>query len=455
MSDSLSTQTSSRATFLRAAGGAAALIALPGAQALANSRSQGATAWPLPTHDLSGSRHAPRAPRSLAQRWVADMPGGVPGAAALVGGFATAASFGGDVASIRLSDGAERWRRSFGTATYGTGADARELGFFGGVAVAGGRAVVASDRARALDLETGRTLWTAPPLRTTLSDDYFWGPPTIVGDVVLIGSGSGAELPTARGRLTAYDLATGHKLWSTPMTPSGGEGGGVLAPATVDRAQGLVYVGTGSSYGTPVGTAPGTCSLVALRLRDGKIAWSDQVYPGDTHGFDFNSAPVLIGPRLLAMTNKDGIWAWDRQTHRRLWHRRLTPATDSTGAAGPTTGPEGGPIATDGKRIYVLSNDNDAGNAVAAALDPWTGRPIWRRRIPTFSFTAIAVGGGRVFTSGADGTLRTLDAASGQSAGSAALGNPSTAPATLTAHSVVVGTGAAPFLPGEQLVCLG
>ena len=181
------------------------------------------------------------------------------------------------------------------------------------------------------------------------------------------------------------------------MTPAGGEGGGVLAPATVDRRLGLLYVGTGSSYGTPVGCAPGTCSLVALHLQSGKRAWRDQVYPGDTHGFDFNSAPVLVGPRLLVLANKDGFRAWDRLTRRRLWHRRLTRSTDSTGAAGPTTGPEGGPVATDGRRIYVLSNDNDSGTCVAAALAPWTGEPLWHHRLPSFSFTACAVGGDRMF----------------------------------------------------------
>ena len=38
------------------------------------------------------------------------------------------------------------------------------------------------------------------PLRTSSSDDYFWGPPVVIGGLVLVGSGSGAELPTARGR---------------------------------------------------------------------------------------------------------------------------------------------------------------------------------------------------------------------------------------------------------------
>jgi outer membrane protein assembly factor BamB len=445
----------SRATFLKGAAGAAAALTLPGRALAAGAGHASAASWPLPAHDISGTRHSAAAPHVLHERWAADLAGGVPGAAALTGGIAIVASLGGEVAAFAVADGNRRWRRSFGTATYGTGADVRELGFFGGVAVNSGRAVVASDRVRCLDAHTGATVWTAAPIRTELSDDYFWGPPAIVGGVVLVGSGSGAELPTARGRVTAYRLADGMRLWSTPMTPAGGEGGGVLAAPTVDRGLGLVYVGTGSSYGTPVGSAPGTCSLVALRMADGDVAWRDQVYPGDTHGFDFNSAPVLIGPRLLVLANKDGFRAWDRLTHRRLWHRRLTPSTDSSGAAGPTTGPEGGPVATDGRRVYVLSNDNDTGTCVAAALEPWTGEPIWRHRLPSFSFTANAVGGDRVFASCADGVLRVMDAATGRPVADASLGDPSTAPPTMTRLSVVVGTGAAPFLPGERLVCLG
>ena len=105
--------------------------------------------------------------------------------------------------------------------------------------------------------------------------------------------------------------------------------------------------------------------------------------------------------------------------------------------------------------MYVLSNDNDTGTCVAAALEPWTGEPIWRRRLPSFSFTANAVGGDRVFASCADGVLRVMDAATGRPVAEASLGDPSTAPPTMTRLSVVVGTGAAPFLPGERLVCLG
>src|SRR5947208_2682845 len=83
----------------------------------------------------------------------------------------------------------------------------------------------------------------------------------------------GAELPTARGRLSAYSLRDGSLVWSTPTVPAGANGGGVIAPASVDLRAGLAYVATGSPYRAVAGRNPGTCSLIALRLRDGAIAW--------------------------------------------------------------------------------------------------------------------------------------------------------------------------------------
>src|SRR6266487_1157936 len=258
------------------------------------------TAWELPAHDLAATRHGGRI-LGTRVNWRADLEGGVAGAPAIVDGQVFAASIGGVVASFDLRTGRARWRRRFPTAVYGSGAGARRLGYFGGVAVADGRVVAASDRVVCLDKRTGRTIWESAPLRTSTSDDYFWGPPVIV--------------------------------------------------------RGLVLVASGSPYRAVPGRNPGTGSLLALRLHDGVIVWSDQIYPADRHGFDFNSAPVILG-RILVAASKDGFQAWDRIARRRLWHRRLTPAlSKKASVAGPMNGPEGGPVATDGRRIYVLSND--------------------------------------------------------------------------------------------------
>jgi outer membrane protein assembly factor BamB len=410
--------------------------------------------WPLPAHDLAATRHgAPLA--GTAERWRASFPGGVPATAAIVEGHVYAASGQGAVAGLVLRDGRELWRRELGTAQYGSGSDIRQLGFFAGVAIARGSVIVASDRVFSLDARTGATRWVTAPLRTATSDDYFWGLPAIVAGLALIGSGSGAELPTARGRLTAYRVADGALVWSTATVPEGANGGGLIGPASVDRRAGLVYVATGSPYQAVSGANPGTCSLLALRLRDGAVVWQDQVFPGDTHGFDFNSAPVIVGPRLFA-TNKAGIYAWDRVRRRRLWNRQLTdPLAGGATVAGPTGGPEGGPIATDGRRLYVLSNDAVSGGCVAAALAPADGRVLWSTPLPAPSFAAPALADGRLCVPGSDGTLRVLDGRSGALVASAALGDPSSAAPALAHGRLVVGTGAAPFLPGDSLVCIG
>ncbi|MDO8211335.1 PQQ-binding-like beta-propeller repeat protein [Conexibacter sp. CPCC 206217] len=414
-------------------------------------------AWPLPAHDLAATRAGDRL-KGAAVRWRASFPGGVPASAAIDGGVVFAASAAGAVAALNLSDGHERWRRELGTAEYGSGADRRALGFFAGVALDGRRVLVASDRAYALDARSGRTLWQSVPLRTPTSDDYHWGLPAVAGGLVLIGSGSGAELPTARGRLSTYRLRDGRLLWSTATVPEGANGGGIIGPPSVDERLGLVYVATGSPYGAVPGINPGTCSLIALRLRDGGVVWEDQVHAADRRGFDFNSAPVIAG-RLLIATAKDGIYAWDRLARRRLWHVQLTdPVPGGAPTAGPTTGPEGGPIAVDLTRetAYVLSNDGASGGCVAAALRLRDGRVRWRSELPGPTFAAPALAGGRTLcVAGADGTLRLLDARNGALAGQADLGEPSAAAPVLGDGRLVVGTGAQPFVPGASLVCVG
>ncbi len=442
-----------RRMLLAMAGGVAA-AAIEARAAWALPSGAPANPWALPAHDLAATRDG-RPVAGTHVRWRRELKGGVAGAPAIVGDNVFAASIGGVVASFDLTTGRARWRRRFPTASYGTGKGTRRLGFFGGVATVHGRVLAASDRVYCLDAGNGRTLWESNPLRTSSSDDYFWGPPVVVDGLVLVGSGSGAELPTARGRLSAYSLQDGSLVWSTPVVPAGANGGGVIAPASVDLHAGLAYVATGSPYRVVRGRNPGTCSLIALHLRDGTIVWSDQIYPADRHGFDFNSAPVILG-RLLVAANKDGFHAWDRVARRHLWHRRLTPSLPSNvDVAGPTNGPEGGPVATDGTRIYVLSNDAAHNDCVAAALAPSTGHVLWRKRLPSFSFAAPALAGDHLFATGADGTLRGLATATGALVAAVPLGAPSTGAPAVAGGQLVVGAGAEPFLPGHVLVSVG
>jgi outer membrane protein assembly factor BamB len=410
--------------------------------------------WPLPAHDLSATRHG--APLTgVKELWRASFPGGVPASAAVLGDRVYAASAKGEVAALSLRDGKPAWRVSLGAATYGSGKAVRKLGFFGGVAASPAGVIVASERAHCLDPVTGATRWVAAALRTSTSDDYFWGAPVLVNGVALIGSGSGGEVPTARGHLTAYRVADGKLLWSTALAPPSGNGAGVIGPASVDPRAGVVYVATGAPYQKARGSNPGTCSLIALRLSTGAVIWHDQVFPGNSTGFDFNSAPVIVGRRLFA-TNKDGIFAWDRVDRRRLWHTRITdPLAGGLKSAGPTGGPEGGPIATDGRRVYALSNDLASQGCVAAALAPTDGKVLWRTPLPAPTFAAPALAGSELCVAGSDGTLRVLGSATGKILASTVLGQPSSAAPALANGRLFVGLGAQPYIPGNSLVCIG
>jgi hypothetical protein len=110
--------------------------------------------WELPAHDLAATRRGGQIAGTKVD-WRAELRGGAAGAPAIVDGSVFAASIGGVIASLDLATGRTHWRRRFATPVYGSGAGARRLGFFGGVAVDGERVVAASDRVVALDRRTG------------------------------------------------------------------------------------------------------------------------------------------------------------------------------------------------------------------------------------------------------------------------------------------------------------
>lgn len=412
-------------------------------------------AWPQAAHDLSATRASRSAPSGLVPLWRRPVAGGLTGPPIVVGHTVIAASLGGEVAALDLADGRDRWRRAFEPAAYGAGDSAVSLGFFGGCAAADGRLVVASDRVRCLRLSDGVILWEASPLRAPGGDDYFWGAPVIACGLVVAGSGAGSEASDTRGRVSAYRLGDGAPRWSTAMVPKDGNGGGVLSAVSIDPARGRVFAGTGAAYLPRPGSNPGTCSLVELALDDGRLLWSDQLHPGDALGLDVNSAPVLTTD-TIAVTAKDGVWAWDRRSRARLWRRRLTPATPAEGGpAGPVNGPEGGPIAGGDRRFYVLSNDGDAGHAVATALDARSGEVRWRRDLGGLCFAAPALAGGLLCATTAAGDLEVLRAGDGVPVGRVALGGPSAAAVSAAHGRLLLGVGAEPFLPGGELICVG
>jgi alcohol dehydrogenase (cytochrome c) len=126
--------------------------------------------------------------------------------------------------------------------------------------------------------------------------------PLIVGNHVLIGVSG--DFDNLSGYLRSVDPETGATQWQWDSTPPAGTpnqttGGMTWMTGTYDPELNLVYWGTGNP--TPVlngSTRPGddlyTCSIVAINPDTGKLVWSFQPSPHDTHDWDAVETPVLV-----------------------------------------------------------------------------------------------------------------------------------------------------------------
>ncbi len=192
-----------------------------------------------------------------------------------------------------------------------------------GVAAWKGRIYVGTldGRLVALDAGTGEPVWD---VETTPRDRAYTitGAPRIVSDKVIIGNG-GAEYGV-RGYITAYDAATGERLWrfhTVPGNPADGfetedmelaaatwqggrwwevgGGGTVWDSMAYDPDLNLLYIGTGN--GSPWNRyirSPGggdnlyLSSIVAIDPDTGRRAWHYQTTPGDT--WDYTAVQHMI-----------------------------------------------------------------------------------------------------------------------------------------------------------------
>jgi alcohol dehydrogenase (cytochrome c) len=217
-----------------------------------------------------------------------------------------------------------------------------------GLAVLDGRVFRGLGDARliALDAATGKLLWKnvigAPRLGESAS-----AAPLAWQGVVYMGI-SGSELG-ARGRVLAYDAATGRELWRFNTVPMGSEkgaetwkrpqsaktgGGGVWGALSLDVTTGELFVPVGNPWpDIDRGYRPGrnlfTDSIVVLDARTGALRWWYQVTPEDWQDMDLVAAPVLYRDSqvrdVLAFAGKDGyVTALDRDTHQRLFHTPVT-----------------------------------------------------------------------------------------------------------------------------------
>ena len=177
----------------------------------------------------------------------------------------------------------------------------------------------------ALDASTGKEKWHVEI--ADFDQQYFSTPaPIVVDNHVLVGTGNDLDAP---GFLQSYDPETGKLQWkfyTVPMNPgdpgletwpnldAARHGGGqVWVPGSYDPDTKLYIFGTGNPTPGYTGVArPGdnlfTCSLVAVNVDTGKMAWYFQTSAHDTHDWDSAQTPILIDgvingkPRKLVST---------------------------------------------------------------------------------------------------------------------------------------------------------
>ena len=162
-----------------------------------------------------------------------------------------------------------------------------------------------------LDARTGKERWHKVIADFNLQ--YFsTTAPIVVDNHVLVGTGNDLDSP---GFLQSFDPETGEvhwKLYTVPMNPGdpgldtwpsldAARHGGAhpWLPGVYDPETRLYIFGTGNP--TPAYTAGRgegdnlfTCSLVAVNVDTGKMAWHFQTSPHDMHDWDSAQTPILI-----------------------------------------------------------------------------------------------------------------------------------------------------------------
>lgn len=360
-----------------------------------------------------------------------------------------------------------------------------------------------------LDAKTGKERWNK--VHADFSQQYFSTmAPIVVGDHVLLGTGNDLDSP---GYVQAFHPETGEVRWrlytvpmkegdpgleTWPSLQSAQYGGGhPWLPGVYDPETDLYIFGTGNpipayTAGRGDGDNLFTCSLVAVKVSTGRMAWYFQTSPHDMHDWDSAQTPVLFDavvkgrPRkLISTAARNGyFFTLDRVTGEHIvttkygtatnWvksidrkgYLRRDPAKDPTIPGALTSPTSGGTInweppayspdtglfyvsERNGYSIYYLTDPDprgsmglggkeevqvgSAGNFLTA-IDPTTGKIAWRRPYPG-GFGGggggiLATAGRLVFTGDAAGNLVAYDAADGRPLWHSRIGGVTNAPIT-------------------------
>ena len=273
------------------------------------------------------------------------------------------------------------------------------------------------DNFYALDRETLGVIWKKRQGDT--SDGYYgWSSPSIVGNRVLQGVSSNCDNPFVQGRLVAIDRETGQEVASAKFIEDGKVGNGVWTSPAVDMVNRKVFVTTASGLDWTDGLG---YSIVRLNLDTLEIEDSWKVNLGAiSWDGDWGSSPTLFfdrnGQEYVGAGHKDGnYYAFLRSNLAQgpVWKAAISQRGDA-----PQDGD--GTISTaafDGARLYVgggnaPGSNNPYLNGTVVAIDPMTGKTLWRHGFAGPVLAPISTVNGVVFAAG-NNQIEALDAKTG------------------------------------------
>lgn len=257
-------------------------------------------------------------------------------------------------------------------------------------------------RLAALDAATGRTLWDVK-IGDPSAGEFVSAAPVAWDGMIFVGlAGSDWGI---RGRMMAFDAATGKELWRFNTIPMGKErgadtwrtpgsanhgGGGTWTTYSLDTATGELFVPIGNpgpdfNPSVRVGDNLFTNSVVVLDAKSGGLQWWYQATPADGYDYDIAAAPVLYGSGgqgRMAIGSKDGhLYGVDRSSHKLVFR---TPITTIHTPPGPPTsqgvyacpGPLGG-VEWNGPALDPASNTLYVGSVDWCATEK-SGEPVYK-----------------------------------------------------------------------------
>jgi alcohol dehydrogenase (cytochrome c) len=370
-----------------------------------------------------------------------------------------------------------------------------------------------------LEAKTGKERWHKKIAE--LDEGYFSTPaPIVVGNHVLVGTGNDIDAP---GFLQSFDPETGELQWKFYTVPmkkgdpgldtwgsldAARHGGGpTWVPGAYDPETKLYIFSTGNptpAYTTGTrgeGDNLFTCSLIALNVDTGKMAWYFQTSPHDMHDYDSAQTPALVDAmfngkmrKLLVTATRNGYYfTLDRVTGEHLvtskygmftnWANgvnqfggpKRNPEKDATvggSLVSPTSGgtvnweppafsPQTGLLYVAEQNSYSIFYLTDvdprgsmglggkeedhigSGGSFLTAIDYKTGKIAWRHRYygeGGGGGGVLATAGGLVFAGDGQGSLVAHDAATGKPVWHTRIGNVTNPPQTymLDGHQYVI-----------------